>query len=363
MDKIKENHGAKGGTGTIGLKERGNSKLQVGSNPQDRFKSQELPWAEYLRTAEMAEGTRAEHFRYLSGLMSLSGQGFDPVSPLAIQTYLLNLLPTARARAYGVFKRFFRFAAIQGWIPYDPLPAVKPPPQPQACRQGLDPDTLASWLGALDRCCAATRKQESFSALRLRLMVNLTLAYGVRVGQHLLMESSAYQADSHSLLVPPKTPRHLVQRLALSEDFRDPFRNYLVDRSHQVCSTARLWITYFGQPLTFAAVARQVEHVCELAEIPRFSGLHLLRHTVSRFLVEEGCSLFEVQAYLGHKSVTTTDSYLRSHFPQAHYDARRVIESKLARLHSPAGPGEAAGAGTDKPPAPELPRKGNKPCS
>jgi len=331
------------------------------SNPRFKFKS--LAWQEYLRTAEMSTSTRVTHQRHLAGLFSLAESGLDPVSPIAVQTYLLTRPGAARSRAFSVFTRFFRFALYSRWIEVDPMLSLRAPPRPVHSRQGLTDVELAAFLAEVERVSKSTDIRIRFASVRLAAMVRLSLDFGLRTGQHLDLQLSDYDLRNLSLRVPPKTPRHDPIRVSLQPGQVAALDLWLSVRAGVPAFTERLWLNWHGQPLTYEAIARQLEQVCSVSGCPRFSGLHLLRHTVSRIMVEEGADLFQVQSYLGHKRISYTDAYLRSNFPRQVFDASRLVGQKLARLHSSAGPGEAAGAGTDKPPAPELPRKGNKPCS
>ncbi|OGP60466.1 MAG: hypothetical protein A2V67_11960 [Deltaproteobacteria bacterium RBG_13_61_14] len=323
------------------------------SNPRSEFKS--LAWQEYLRTAEMSSSTRVTHQRHLAGLFALAASGLDPVSPIAVQTYLLTRPGAARSRAFSVFARFFRFALYSRWIEVDPMLSLRAPPRPAHSRQGLTDVELAAFLAEVERVSNSTDIRIRFASVRLAAMVRLSLDFGLRTGQHLDLHLADYDPRNLSIRVPPKTPRHDPVRVSLQPVQAASLDLWLSVRAGVPAFTERLWINWHGQPLTYEAIARQLEQVCSVSGCPRFSGLHLLRHTVARIMVEEGADLFQVQGYLGHKRVSYTDAYLRSNFPRQVFDASRLVGQKLARLHSTAGPGEASGAGTDKPPAPELP--------
>jgi len=328
------------------------------SNPCTEFNSLT---ERYLASADMSIATRQIYFRHFTRF-SLLLVHRPWSSPLVLQEYLFSLAPVARVRAFSVFKRFFALLEAEG-LCSNPCSVLTPPPNPTPCRHGLTAAELAAFNAALDQACADTHWSRKWSAIRLRLMVRLTLAFGVRPGQHLALTLSDLDIPGANLRIPPKTFRHSPRRVALSPLLLEELVSYSRWRSALPQTSERLWVNTFGQPLTHSALARQVEEFSERAGVRSFSGLHFLRHTVSRMLVEEGVSLFEVQRYLDHKRISYTDAYLRQNFPQAVYDASRVIESKLARLNGKAdscGTGDS-GAVPDKPAAPELPRKGRPP--
>ena len=57
-----------------------------------------------------------------------------------------------------------------------------------------------------------------------------------------------------------------------------------------------------------------MQRLCEKAGV-EFFCLSSLRHYVAQFLVNEGATVVESQAVLGHKRATTTDNYLRTYAP------------------------------------------------
>lgn len=62
------------------------------------------------------------------------------------------------------------------------------------------------------------------------------------------------------------------------------------------------------------SVLHMLQRVLKRAGLPRIR-FHDLRHTCATLLLHEGCSLREIQSYLGHASYLTTTRY-------AHIDAR-----------------------------------------
>lgn len=75
------------------------------------------------------------------------------------------------------------------------------------------------------------------------------------------------------------------------------------------------------------SVLHMLQRVLKRAGLPRIR-FHDLRHTCATLLLHEGCSLREIQSYLGHASYLTTTRY-------AHVDARskeRALEIMSAAL-------------------------------
>ena len=91
-------------------------------------------------------------------------------------------------------------------------------------------------------------------------------------------------------------------------------RNYLLRARPQLVGTRcsdRLFISYRGNPLDPHTLGYLVKKHAEAAQIKKLVTPHVWRHTCATHLVQNRASLRHVQDLLGHKSLATTERYLR----------------------------------------------------
>lgn len=93
-----------------------------------------------------------------------------------------------------------------------------------------------------------------------------------------------------------------------------PLRHNLLERWKKVPETALL-VNRSGERLSGASVGLLVHRLARKASVPLVST-HQFRHTCASDLLDNGASLAEVQAILGHKCLETTSRYLHISGPQ-----------------------------------------------
>lgn len=110
-----------------------------------------------------------------------------------------------------------------------------------------------------------------------------------------------------------------------SKDAVEWLRKYLNARTDD---DRALFINYAGKTpftrLTSRSVERIVKHYALLAGLPMTTTVHTLRHSFATDLLMKGVGLREVQEFLGHKKIATTQIY--THITKPHL---REIHKKL----------------------------------
>ena len=84
-------------------------------------------------------------------------------------------------------------------------------------------------------------------------------------------------------------------------------RPQLLAQSH----TDRLFVSYRGHALDPHTLGALVKKHAELAQIKKVVTPHAWRHTCATHLIQNHASLRHVQDLLGHRSLATTERYLR----------------------------------------------------
>ena len=84
-------------------------------------------------------------------------------------------------------------------------------------------------------------------------------------------------------------------------------RPQLLGDSH----TDRLFLSYRGNPLDPPTLGSLVKKHAEAARIKKVVTPHVWRHTCASHLIQNHANLRHVQDLLGHRSLATTERYLR----------------------------------------------------
>jgi len=83
---------------------------------------------------------------------------------------------------------------------------------------------------------------------------------------------------------------------------------------------ATLFLNYKGQKLSSRQLERIVKKYLFISELNKEITPHSLRHSFASHLLSRGCGLREIQEFLGHKSLATTEKYV-------HVNVGQLIET------------------------------------
>jgi integrase/recombinase XerD len=95
--------------------------------------------------------------------------------------------------------------------------------------------------------------------------------------------------------------------VASLQSYLSQARPKLLSSSH----TDRLFISYRGNPLDPHTLGSLVKKHAKAAQIKKLVTPHVWRHTCATHLVQNQANLRHVQDLLGHRSLATTERYLR----------------------------------------------------
>ena len=173
---------------------------------------------------------------------------------------------------------------------------------------------------ALLRACS-TRAP---SGIRNRALIAVLYRGGLRLAEALALLPKDVDLDRGAVRVlhgkgdQPRTVALDPGALALVE-------RWLAER-HQlgVTSRRRLFCTLTGQPLDPSYVRRLLPRLAERAGIDKRVHAHGLRHTHAAELAREGQPINLIRDQLGHRSLATTDRYLRDIAPEERLNALRA---------------------------------------
>ena len=217
-----------------------------------------------------------------------------------------GLSPATAARRRAAVRQFYRFALGEGWRSDDPSRRVDAPKRGRSLPKVLSRDEV-------ERLIAATEAREGAAGLRLKCMVELLYASGLRISELLALPLAALARDPTHLIVRGKGGR---ERLApLNDAARAAVQDYLAVRPVHLPAgdKANPWLfPSRGKAgrLTGRRLAQLLDEAAVEAGIdPARVSPHVLRHAFATHLLEGGADLRVVQKLLGHADIATTQIY------------------------------------------------------
>ena len=267
----------------------------------------------------------------LSSFLAQRGLALDAADAEALHDYLAaagtrRLAPRTLARRLSAIRQFFRFLLTDSVRADDPTSGIDTP------RLGRPLPKMLS-EGEVSRLIDTAQRWPDEEGVRLRCVLELLYATGLRISELVTLPLAAAQRDPRFMLVRGKGGKERV--VPLSPPSRDALAAYLI------CRKAFL---PHGQASRFLFPSRGREgHLTRqrcgqlLKELALGAGLdparlspHVLRHAFASHLLDHGADLRSVQQMLGHADIATTQIYthvqgerLRRLVETAHPLARR----------------------------------------
>jgi site-specific recombinase XerD len=97
-------------------------------------------------------------------------------------------------------------------------------------------------------------------------------------------------------------------------------RNYLQSRQQSLSDA--LFLNYQGEPISERGVQKLLAKYVKLAGITKKISPHSLRHTFATYKAERGVSPYQLQQWLGHRNLNTTQIYVHL----GKQNSRKVME-------------------------------------
>ncbi len=246
----------------------------------------------------------------LSGFLAARGGSLADADADSLHDYLAAattraLAPRTLARRLSAMRQFYRFLVIDGARSDDPTARLDAPrigrPLPKILSEAEIArltETAAKWPGP--------------EGVRLRCVLELLYATGLRVSELVTLAVSAAQRDPRVLLVrgkggkerivplSPPSRRALAEYLDIRRDFLkkgEPSRWLFPSRGEGGFLTRQR----IGQLLKDLALGAGLD--------PAKLSPHVLRHAFASHLLDGGADLRSVQQMLGHADIATTQIY------------------------------------------------------
>jgi integrase/recombinase XerD len=265
----------------------------------------------------------------LAGFLAARGTALEDADATALHAYLSalttrRLAPRTLARRLSAIRQFFRFLVGDGARPDDPTAGLDPPRLGRPLPKTLTEEEVAQLLAA-----AAQRPGEE--GVRLRVILELLYATGLRVSELVGLPLAAARRDPRFMLVRGKGGKERI--VPLSGPARRALVAWLDTRATAMPEgaapdprRARALFPSRGASghLTRQRCGQMLKELALAAGLdPQRLSPHVLRHAFASHLVDHGADLRSVQQLLGHADIATTQIYTHVQSERL----RRVVEN------------------------------------
>lgn len=213
----------------------------------------------------------------------------------------------SRARKLAAVREFFRHLVAAGVIERSPAETISTPHKERNVRTFLRPEEYTRLLSL------AGSNVRDFAILQTFLQT------GVRVSELCAFRLEDIDLATQNIRVHGKGD--VVREIELERKGALALRNWLALRP--AATSDRLFLNKDGLPFSERGVRKLVNKYRRAAGITRRASCHSLRHTFATYKAERGVSPFQLQQWLGHASVATTQIYVHL----GRQGARKLMEA------------------------------------
>jgi len=252
--------------------------------------------------------------RYLEQKTITDIQSISTTVLTEFQRWLFNQ-PTKRGTARGAVnqngilaavKSFFRFLKHGGYLTRNPAEAVEYAREPRTLpRNVLTPREASKIIDSVDTTTALGYRDRTIlevfyaTGIRRTELRNLTVA-NVNLEEELLRINGG--KGGHDRVVPLS---------AVACKFLETYIKGIRPQLASGKSTDRLFLSFRGNPIDAHTICDIAKKYARLAKVKKHVTPHVWRHTCATHLVKNNANLRHVQDMLGHRSLATTEKYLR----------------------------------------------------
>ncbi|MCD6384167.1 tyrosine recombinase XerC [Candidatus Sumerlaeota bacterium] len=213
------------------------------------------------------------------------------------------------ARKVSSLRSFFRFAVEQNYIKINPMTPVRNPKLPKRLPTYLTAEELKRLLTAPGN--------KKWLEVRDRAILVLLAMTGIRLQELVELDIDNVDLKNQTLRVFGKGRKERV--IPLNDVATMVMKDYLHVRP--IVEDKALFINRSGKRLIGRSIEKKVKKYALLSGLPtKKITPHKLRHTFATLLYHNEVNLLEIQALLGHSSITSTQIY-------THTDTRRLREA------------------------------------
>jgi integrase/recombinase XerD len=231
----------------------------------------------------------------------------------------------AQVQRLQTLKRFGRWLAREGYLPFNPASELEIPHLGQRV-----PRSILS-VAEIEAMMAQADVRTPIG-IRNRTIVEVFYSTGLRRSEMARLQT--WDIDHTRRLVLVREGKGRRDRMApIGKRALQWLDRYLLEGREALTTGGHhaLWVTDFGEPMDASYLAHIVKRMMEGAGIRKMGSCHLLRHAMATHMLDNGADTRFIQAMLGHASLSSTQIYTM------------VSVEKLKRIHAVTHPARADG--------------------
>src|SRR5919201_1442992 len=205
-----------------------------------------------------------------------------------------DLTGIARARKLSALREYFRFLEGIGVITKSPTTGIETPKREKNTRQFLRADEYTKMLSL------AGAHPRDYAVLQVFLQT------GIRVSELATLKISDIDFIKPAITVRGKGKQEW--EITLEKKGIHALKSYLAIRPDSVSS--RVFLNYQGEPISERGIRKLVVKYRVEAGITKKASCDTLRHTFATYKAEKGVSAYQLQQWLGHANLNTTQIYV-----------------------------------------------------
>ncbi len=222
----------------------------------------------------------------------------------------MTVSPATKALYIIAARGFLGWCVENGHVDANPLDRVKVRVYTFTPKAALDETEARTLLDSL-------RSMDNEKAVRDRAVITLMLHTGIRIGGLATMDIQDFTEHGERTLLHYAGKGHSGKDsfVVVPPAVRDAVDTYLARSGRKDAGEGALFVTTAPprRRLSTSAVRKLIKDRLREAGLAR-PGLspHSLRHTAAALAYTNGADILSIRDMLGHRSVTTTENYLRS---------------------------------------------------
>ena len=260
----------------------------------------------------------ADHLQK-GGHASWQDIGSDTLADYVLEIQNRGYSPTTLARKIASVKSFFAFLMDEGIVVKNPTEELRAPRIGRTLPKALSEEEV-------ERLLRAPAQLQTPEGERDRAMLELLYATGMRVSELVSLDLDDVNLEQSFVRCRGKGDKE--RMLPFHEEAGDTLQEYMDDARITLQGSRKgsaLFLNRWGQRLTRQGFWLILKEHAANAGITTPVTPHTIRHSYATHMLRGGASLRQVQEFLGHASISTTqvythltDDHLRDEYERTH---------------------------------------------